>query len=190
MYGAWIVALIVPVIVLALRAVGQHNQRLQAHLRIDPAQAHMFVEKERRRLQHHLLVPIEDADRLALHAVAYAESLAASADTPPRLAVVHATDDRKTARQLKREWDEMHLGVPLVILESPYRETGEALIRYIDLLQRTEGRRTVVTVVLPETLPTRWWHPLLRNYLTWRLKWALLFRPRTSVLSVPYESAD
>jgi len=80
----------------------------------------------------------------------------------------------------------MRLGLPLVILESPYRETAEALIRYIDLLQRTEASRTVVTVVLPETLPTRCWHPLLRNYLTW----SLLFRPRSSVLSVPYEIAD
>jgi len=42
----------------------------------------------------------------------------------------------------------------------------------------------------PETLPTRWWHPLLRNYLAWRLKWALLFRPRTSVVGIPYEVAD
>jgi hypothetical protein len=84
----------------------------------------------------------------------------------------------------------MRLGLPLVILESPYRETADALIRYIDLLQRTDRSRTVVTVVLPETLPTRWWHPLFRNYLTWRLKWSLLFRPRTSVLSVPYEIAD
>jgi amino acid transporter len=192
-YGAWIVVLIVPVIVLALRAVGRHNKRLQAHLRIEPAQAHGFVQSERARLQHHLLVPVEDADRMALHAVAYAQSLVdghVSAGTQPRLAAVHVTDDRKTAAQLRSEWDSMRLGAPLVILESPYRETAEALIRYIDLLQRTEGGRTVVTVVLPETLPTRWWHPLLRNYLTWRLKWALLFRPMTSVLSVPYESAD
>lgn len=193
MYGAWIVVLIVPLIVLALRAVGKHNRRLKAHLRIDPTQAHRFVERERDQLQHHLVVPVADADRLALHAVAYAGSLVepTSGDSAQqRLAAVHVTDDRQTATRLRQEWNAMCLGVPLVILESPYRETADALIRYIDVLQREEGSRTVVTVVLPETLPTRWWHPLLRNYLTWRLKWALLFRPGTSVLSVPYEIAD
>jgi hypothetical protein len=44
--------------------------------------------------------------------------------------------------------------------------------------------------LLPETLPTRWWHPLLRNYLACRLKWTLLFRPGISVLSVPYYAQD
>jgi hypothetical protein len=44
-----------------------------------------------------------------------------------------------------------------------------------------------MTVILPELLPTRWWHPLLHNYFAWRLKWVLMFRPRTAVTSVPYE---
>jgi amino acid transporter len=189
MYGAWIVVMILPIIVLALRAVGRHNQRLQAHLRIAPAEARTFVAQERGRLQHAVLVPVSDADRLALHAVAYAQSLLGG-ERSPRIEAVHATDDRDQGGELRARWDRMDTGVPLVILESPYRETAEALIRYIDVLQHQEGPTTIVTVVLPETLPTRWWHPLLRNYLAWRLKWALLFRPRTSVASIPYEVAD
>ena len=78
----------------------------------------------------------------------------------------------------------------MVVLESPFRETAEALLRYIDLLQSECGPQLTVLVVLPETLPTRWWHPFVRNYLAWRLKWALPFRPGTSVLSVPYFAQD
>ena len=99
--------------------------------------------------------------------------------------VVHITDDREAGLRLQREWQAAQLAIPLVILESPYRATADALVRYLDYLTRDRDRRTVVTVVLPETLPTRWWHPLLRNYLTWRLKWELLFRPGIAVLSVP-----
>lgn len=79
------------------------------------------------------------------------------------------------------EWNAMRLGVPMVVLETPYRETAEALLR------REHGPGTTVTVVLAETLPARWWQALLHNYLAWRLKWALLFRPDACVLSVPYE---
>lgn len=62
---------------------------------------------------------------------------------------------------------------------------GISGLRYLDVVERREPGRTVTTIVLPETLPTRWWHPLLRNFLAWRLKWALLFRPHAAVLSVP-----
>jgi hypothetical protein len=110
--------------------------------------------------------------------------------TPSAIQAVHVTDDHEAGRQAVAEWNAARVGVPMVVLESPYRATAEALLRYIDLLQAEHGPGAVVTVVLPETLPTRWWHPLLHNYLAWRLKWALLFRPGACVLSVPYFVRD
>jgi hypothetical protein len=98
---------------------------------------------------------------------------------------VHITDNREDGVQLQREWHQTQLTIPLVVLESPYRATTDALLRYLDYLAREQEGRTLLTVVLSETLPTRWWHPFLRNYLAWRLKWALLFRPGVTVLSVP-----
>ena len=65
-----------------------------------------------------------------------------------------------------------------------------ALLRYISFLQHQAGVRTMVTVAIPETVPTRWWHPLVHNYFAWPLKWILLFRPRTAVTSVPNEVRD
>jgi hypothetical protein len=64
-----------------------------------------------------------------------------------------------------------------------------ALLKYLDFIERTEPG-CFETVILPEVLPTRWWHPLIHNYFAWRLTWILLFRPRTAVTSVPYEVRD
>jgi hypothetical protein len=60
----------------------------------------------------------------------------------------------------------------------------------MDYVQRREPPETFITLVLPEVLPTRWWHPLLHNYFAWRMKVVLLFRPRTAVTSVPYTAHD
>ncbi|GAC1315606.1 MAG: APC family permease [Chloroflexota bacterium] len=193
LYGAWIVALVVPVLVLALGAVGRHNQRMRKHLEIASDQVSAFLAQDRAAFRHRLIVPVAGADRLALHALAYAESLTGRGDNVShdhQVVAVHVTDDRAAGVALQQSWTQSGISEALVILESPYRETAEALMRYIDVLQQQSGRGTVVTVVLPETLPSRWWHPLLRNYLGWRLKWALLFRPGCSVLSVPYEVED
>ena len=45
-------------------------------------------------------------------------------------------------------------------------------------------------VVLPEMVYGRWWHQFLHNQTALRLKAALLFRPGTVVVNVPYHLAE
>ena len=197
--GAWIIVLVLPILVLTLRAVGQHHRRLEAQVRIGRDQARAWVESVARTMHHVVLIPVGAPDRIALQAVALARTLlgvaalgadGSHASQPTEIRAVHVTDDLQDGKRVLAEWDALELGIGMVVLETPYRATAEALLRYIDLLQHEQGAGTTVTVVLPETLPTRWWHPLLHNYLAWRLKWALLFRPGACVVSVPYSVHD
>ena len=189
LYGAWIVVLVLPVMVLTLRAVREHHQRLQSRVQIRASEAATWVDGVWRSTRRIAIIPVERADRIALNAVAFTRTLMGDGTSAETYAV-HVTDDHQAGVKLLSEWNALHVGVPMVVLESPYRETAEALLRYIDVLQAEQGPDLTVMVVLPETLPTRWWHPLLRNYLAWRLKWALLFRPGASVLSVPFYVRD
>jgi amino acid permease-like protein len=188
-HGAWIVVLVLPVLVLTLRAVGKHHRQMEAQVQIGAEEAATWVDSVWRRTHRMAIIPVERADRVALNAVAFTRTLGSNGTSPDTFAV-HVTDDRQAGLRVLAEWKALQVGVPMVILESPYRETAEALLRYIDVLQVERGPDLTVIVVLPETLPTRWWHPLLHNYLAWRLKWALLFRPGASVLSVPYFVRD
>jgi len=190
-HGAWLVVVALPALTFVIYRLGQHQQRLRHTAAIQPDRAEPLVEAVEGHMRHHVIVPVADTDRVALQAIAYITSLLGdgtgqnNADGTTIVEAVHITDDRERGEQLQRRWQHIGLTVPLVILESPYRATAEALLRYLDYLLRDPDRRTVVTVVIPETLPTRWWHPLLRNYFAWRLKWSLLFRPGVTVLSVP-----
>jgi hypothetical protein len=63
------------------------------------------------------------------------------------------------------------------------------LVRYVELLhqeQGTEGRRPLVTVLLPEVMPASRWGHLLRRQPPLRVKGAVLFRQQTAVRRVPY----
>ena len=44
----------------------------------------------------------------------------------------------------------------------------------------------MVTIVLPEFLPRRWWQHVLHNQTALLVKGALLFRKNTVVADVPY----
>ena len=107
------------------------------------------------------------------------------------LVAVHVTDNVDEGEALKERWDRSGLGVDLVILESPYRALTGPLLAYVDALERQQPEVTlVVTVLLPEYIPAHWWEHVLHTQTALRLKGALLFRPRTAVLSVPYHLAD
>jgi amino acid transporter len=168
-----------------------------AFLTFTMSHADRFLEALAQRTRHHVLILIGGPDRVALNAMEHILSLsgdrrAADSDAAgsPTIEAVHVTDDRQAGQRLQQQWHELGLPIELAILESPYRATADAIMRYVDYLERETGRRTMVTIVIPETLPTRWWHPLVRNYLAWRLKWSLPFRPGVSVLSVPLLLGD
>jgi len=102
----------------------------------------------------------------------------------------HAVDDYTQAREFtaylcRYGWAKWGLGVPLVVLTSPYRSILRPLLEYLDQIQ-SRGDDQMVTIVLPEFLPRRWWQHALHNQTALLVKGALLFRRNTVVADVPY----
>jgi hypothetical protein len=65
------------------------------------------------------------------------------------------------------------------------------LLQYIDQVDQEFGGEegALVTVVLPEIVPSKWWHHLLHNNTALLVKGALLFRRGKICVSVPYHLA-
>ena len=99
-------------------------------------------------------------------------------------AVYVCLDPIETAR-IKQKWDRHCMGVKLIILESPYRSITQPLIEYIDEVQNVY-KDSVITVVLPEFVPSRWWHHLLHNQTALFIKGLLLFKKGVVSTSVPF----
>ena len=86
---------------------------------------------------------------------------------------------------LAAEWERRGVPVPLVVLESPYRETARPVVRYVRHLRR-EHPGDVIAVVIPEYVVEHWWQNALHNQTAWRLKARLLYEPSVTVTSVPW----
>jgi len=117
-------------------------------------------------------------------------TLTAGSRAVDRIEAIYVTDDGSAGERLREHWDDLRTEVPMVILDSPYRGTAGALLKYLAMVQKREPPHTLITVLIPEIQPSRWWHPLVHNYLARRLKWLLLFRRGTAVTSVPYAVRD
>lgn len=170
--GAWIVIVLVPILVTGAFAIHRHYAEAR-----DQATAETPTAPDR--VHPVCVVPVDQLNNVALQSLALARSLSGE------VTAVHVCSRPEHMAELRARWDAWGNHVPLVIVESPYRSVLRPLLHYIDAVDRQAPDRTLV-VVLPELVATRWWHQLLHNQFPLRLKAALLFRPGTVLVSVPY----
>jgi amino acid transporter len=170
--GAWLIVVLIPVLVLWFRSIHRHYQGVGAQLSLQG-----WVPEERRR--NTVLVPIGGVHRAVMTAVQYAKTLS------PDVRAVYVDVDPRVTAEIRKQWAEWGQGVPLVVLDSPYRSLMEPLLEYIEDVEG-EHPDDFVTILLPEFVPARWWHHLLHNQRALLIKGALLFKPNTVVTSVPF----
>lgn len=170
--GAWLTGIIIVVLILAMRAIHKHymnaTRELATSTPLDPALIH-----------HTVLVPVATVNRIARQTLAYARSISEN------VTAVHVSSEDDDVEAFRTEWAKLDTPINLVIIESPYRQLVQPLLRYIDEIDKQRPNDTL-TVVLPEFIARHWWEHLLHNQTALRLKAALLFRPGTVVTSVPY----
>ena len=97
------------------------------------------------------------------------------------------------ALEIRRRWERQLPEVPLVIVESPYRALVGPLLAYLDVLDRAwpvDREAPITFVVIPEYVARSWWERLLYNQSAKRLRAALLGRPHTVVVNVPYRREE
>ena len=170
--GAWIVIVLIALLIVFFLVIRRHYDSVARQLSLDglepPGPMSTIV-----------LVLVGDLHRGVVQAIQYAQAL-----SPAAKAVYVETDPERT-RRLEERWGKWGLGSPLVVLSSPYRSLMGPLLDYIDHL-RQQAPDHMITLVLPEFIPARWWQQLLHNQTALLIKGAMLFRRNVVVTDVPY----
>lgn len=174
--GAWIVVVAAPILFSSMKAVARHYRAVGEELQ--PAAAGTALPE-----RLHAVVLVSNLLAPTLRALAYAQ-----AGAPATLRAVTASDAGRDT-PLGREWTARGVPVPLVVLDSPYRETVRPIVRYVRRLRR-EHPGDVIAVIIPEYVVRHPWHHLLHNQTAWRLKARLLYEPSVTVTSVPWVLGD
>lgn len=84
-----------------------------------------------------------------------------------------------------RLWEKWSDGLPLNVIESPYRSVLGPLLSYIDKTHIESGRE-MISVVVPEFVTREWYQQFLHNQMSLVLKAALRFRPGKVVTAIRY----
>ena len=173
MHGAWIVVVLIPLLVVMFLRIHRHYFEVAQQLSTEGLEG-------LRPIRHEVIVPISGIHRGVIAALEYAKSIA-----PHHVTAVYVNLDEESTQKLREKWQQWGSGVNLVVVASPYRSLLRPLLNYIDRVKRSSPG-DVITIVLPEFVPAKWWQNLLHNQNTLFLKGALLFKRGVVVTNVPY----
>jgi amino acid transporter len=176
--GAWAVIVLIPIFVMILRSIHHHYMAVAEQLSLADARPPTAVRR------HTAVVLISGIHRGVIPALQYALSLA-----PDNVTAVYVDMDEEATEKLSARWQQWGSGVPLVVLPSPYRSLVRPLMEYIDEIDARYDD-DVLTIILPEFVPSKWWQHLLHNQTALLIKATLLFSRGKVVTSVPYHLED
>ncbi|MGA9876625.1 MAG: APC family permease [Solirubrobacteraceae bacterium] len=198
--GAWVVVVLIPLIILACQRVHTHYERVREALTPQPdANAHRMrrtqvapprlsseasqrlaeAQDDPSEVHSFAVVPVAVLDLAALHALAYAVSLA-----QPVLAL-HISPTEEEAERFHRSWQAWGDHLPLEVVVAPYRATVAPLANYIAALHRQRPDVTL-TLVVPELVVAKRWQRVLHNRVAARLRAALIAYEGIVITTVPF----
>jgi hypothetical protein len=176
--GAWFVIVLIPVLVSMMLFIRREYdaQERELHVRDE-----LVLEGPHR--EQRVVIPVNGINRAVVQAVNFGRTLARD------VRAVFVTEDPDVGEAMRERWERQIPGVPLVIVESPYRAVISPVLAYLDVLDQAwppDKDAPITIVVLPEYVARHWWERLLYNQTARRLKTAILGREHTVIADVPY----
>ena len=174
--GAWIVVVVIPLMVLAFHRVHSHYVAIADQLRFEgPTDAGVADFKKTEILA---IVPVAGVNRMVLNTLAFARSIT------DHVIAVHISFNEEEQVHFQERWDETVPNVRLADFISRYRSVVRPILRFVDSVDRHEGRQ--VMVLLPEFVVHSWWENILHNQVGFLLHTALVLRKDVVVAMVPF----
>jgi amino acid transporter len=169
-----LVLVLIPILVGIMWFIHHEYDTADEELQVDRTRVYGPPTKKTR-----VIIPVPALSRAVIRSVQFGRTLSDD------VRAVHITVDAEAAERLREDWERMLPGVPLIIIETPYRSLVLPFLHYLDVMAPTPPD-TITVVVLPEYVPRHWWDRILHNQKAHRIREALVGRYNTVVADVPY----
>lgn len=180
-HGAWLVFIIMPILYAVMFYTHRYYSQVENEIALD-AETKFGAKGD------YAVVLMNKLNKPQLKALDYALS-----SRHTHLEAIHIAVDPKEAEKFAKQWRkyEQELGLPLRIIESPYRDFSAPLIEFL-AAHRAANNNERISVYLPKLVVGHWWEHIFHNHRASRIRKQLMFMRGVMVTLVPWrlESAE
>jgi len=175
--GAWMVLIFIPALIAMMMFIRHQYLSSARQLTMRPGAAVPQPHRHNR-----VVIPVAGVNRAVVQALNVARSITTD------IRAVYVSDDASRSDAVRELWAQSVPDVPLVLVESPYRALIAPMVAYLDVLDHSwpDKEEPITFVLIPEYVARSWWERMLYNQAAKQLRAALLGRPHTVVINVPY----
>jgi amino acid transporter len=177
--GAYLVVILIPILVGIMLFIHRQYRASAEQLAIDPW---AIIPPPRR--HDRVIVPVAGINRAVVQAINIGRSIG------PDVRAVIVSADGPRALDIRDDWDRRIEDIPLDIIETDVPMLVQPILEYLNHLDRewpAELPDPVTFVIVPEFVARHWWERGLFNQSAKRLRAALIGRPHTVVVDMPYK---
>ncbi len=176
--GAWVVAILIPILVFTFYAIHRHYNNVAEAL-----STHGMTYSDITGVADVVMVPIADVHRGTILAIEYAKRISKD------VRVLSITTTPEMEERLLRRWNrfpEITGDVQLITIEYDYRNILDPVVEYIEKISKEEFPNQITTVVVPEFIPELGIANILHNMTANRLRWRLKEYKNIVIIDVPF----
>jgi amino acid transporter len=169
--GAWVVTIAIPVLMWLFWVIERYYAEVAHELRLGR------TPHQPRKRESVVVIPTTTVSLLTERALSAGLSLGSTV-----VAVAVARDEEERERVV-HDWSEWRCAVPIEVLIDPQRSLVRTVLKYV---RSVESEDVLVTVLIPEILPRRWYHEILHNQRGRLLEAVLKSRTSVVVATLPF----
>jgi hypothetical protein len=173
--GAWVVVLAIPLLMYLFSHTETYYARVAKELKLGRTPPHP------RRRESIVVVPSSTVNVLTAEAVSAAMSLGET------VVAVAVAGDEEEADAIRRAWTDWDCGVTIEVLLDPHRSLIRTVLKYV---KSVENEDALITVLIPQIIPTKRRHEILHNQRGRLLESVLKARTDVVIATLPFHIHD
>lgn len=176
--GAFIVAILIPIIILTQLRIKHHYDKVASGLSI--SQLNLKAVDFRIKYTHIVVVPIASLNKATIGALQYAQSISEN------VIALNISTDMEAMEKLRQRWSELDTDILLVAKYSPFRAVVTPLLRNIELIANSAAKDEKITVIVPQFFTDERFGQILHNHTSFFIRETLLKNHNIIVSTFPY----
>lgn len=179
-YGAWIVIIVIPLLVLLFARIKKHYVAMSKQLKMTSEEINELNIREGA-YQNRVIVPLQSVNRASVRALRYAKTIS------NHVVAFNVSIDEDQKREMQQKYLRLNTDIPLVVRYSPFRRVVAPLLEFIKSEEYNWQKGDMITVILPKFTVTSWWQNLLHNHTTFFIEKELLKHKHIVVAVMPLQ---